>query len=183
MKILRWILIILAVLIMALLAFLWYMGVFATVKVTEQKVGPYMLVYEKYVGPYSNTGQILQKVYGALKKEGITTTKGFGIYLNNPNQTSPDKLESEIGCVLENKDLNRVGELKKKKFLVKKWEEQNCLVVELPIRNNLSYMIGPFKAYPELNKALNAKKYKMTGCLELYDMAAMKTFYIFAIAK
>jgi len=182
MKLLKWLLVIFLVLVVALLAFLAYLGVFSTPKVTEQQVGPYTLVYEDYIGPYSNTGQVLSKVYNALKKDGIVTLKGFGIYLNDPKTTTPDKLRSQIGCVLEENDLGRARVLRKK-YKIMTWKKTNCLVAEFPIRNNLSYMIGPLKVYPVMNKAMQAKGAKLEACLELYDLPAQKTLFIFKLAK
>lgn len=182
MKILKWILIVIVFLVLSLAAFLVYLGVFSTPQVTEQKVGPYTLVYEEYTGPYSNSGQVVGKVFNALKAEGIITVKGFGVYLDNPAVTASDKTRSYLGCVLEDRDLAKVSQLEKK-FKVMQWKPTDCLVAEFPIRNNLSYMIGPMKVYPELNKAMTAKGYKTGSCMELYDIPAMKIFYLFEIVK
>ena len=182
MKIIKWILIVIVLLIIALAAFLWYLGVFSTPKVVEQKIGPFTLVYEEYTGPYSGSGTVMARISRELKAEGISISRGFGIYLNNPNTTVPDQLKSDLGFILENKDLARVKDLKKK-FKVMKWEAKDCLVAEFPLRNDLSYMVGPMKAYPELNKAIKAGGYKMGGCLEIYDMPAMKILFVFEIIK
>lgn len=182
MKIIKWSLIVLVVLVLLAAAWLAYMGVFSTPKVTRQKIGPYTLVYEEYTGPYSDTGKVIKRVYDSCTAVGVVTSKGFGIYLNNPKMTEPDKLQSEIGCVLEEKDLDKAG-LLQKKFKVKVWPASDCLVAEFPIRNDLSYMIGPLKVYPELNKALAAEKAKLGAAMELYDVPAKKILYIFQIAK
>jgi hypothetical protein len=162
MKILKWFLVVLAVLVVI--------------------IGPYTLVYEEYTGPYSGTGKVIQRVYDGCTLEGVMTEKGFGIYLNDPKTTDPNKLRSEIGCVLEGKDLGKAWRLRRR-FKIKEWRGSDCLVAEFPIRNNLSYMIGPFKAYPELNKAMIARKAKLGACMELYDMPARKTLYIFQLKK
>jgi hypothetical protein len=182
MKIIKWFLIVLVALVLVIAAWLAYMGIFSTPKVTVQKIGPYTLVYEEYVGSYSNTGKVLQRVYDGCTLEGVKTEKGFGIYLNNPKMTDPSKLQSEIGCVLEAKDLGK-ARLLRRKFKVKVWQASDCLVAEFPIRNNLSYMIGPFKVYPELNKAMAARKAKLGACMELYDVPAKKTLFIFQLVK
>jgi hypothetical protein len=182
MKVLKWLLIVIVVLVLVVLGWLAYMGVFTTPKVSVQKIGPYTLVYEEYTGPYSGSGPVIGRVYSALKADGIETRKGFGIYLNDPKNTTPDQLRSLLGCVLEEKDLGKAGQLRKQ-FKVSRWAAADCLVAEFPIRNNLSYMIGPLKVYPALNKELNARGWKMGACLELYDMPAKKILFIFQIAK
>ncbi|HTY13918.1 MAG TPA: GyrI-like domain-containing protein [Candidatus Omnitrophota bacterium] len=182
MKILKWALIVIVVIVIALAVFLWYMGAFSAPKVTERKIGPFLLAYEEYTGPYSGIEAVMKRVDLALTAQGIKASRGFGIYLNDPNTTSPDQLRSELGYVIEEKDqalANKLG----KEIKLTKWAAKNCLVAEFPLRNNLSYMIGPMKAYPELSKAFKAKNYKMGGCMELYDMPAGKIFFIFEIAK
>jgi hypothetical protein len=182
MKILKWSLIILAVLIVALLGYLAYLGVFSALKVTEQKLGPYTLAYAEYMGPYSGSGPILTRVNNSLKQDGVECTKGFGIYFDDPKQVAADKLRSKLGCIIEAKDLAKFGKVSRK-YKIMKWPARDCLVTEFPIRSDLSYMIGPMKAYPELNKALKAKGYKMSTVMELYDMPAKKILYIMVIAK
>jgi hypothetical protein len=182
MKILKWSLIILAVLIIALLGYLAYLGVFSALKVTEQKIGPYTLAYAEYMGPYSGSGPILTQVNSSLKKDGIECLKGFGIYYDDPKQVAADKLRSKLGCIIDAKDLAKFSKVSRK-YKVMNWPARGCLVAEFPIRNNLSYMIGPMKAYPELNKALKEKGYKMGAVMELYDMPDKKILYIMVIAK
>lgn len=179
MKILKWLLIILAVLVAALLGYLAYLGAFSGLKVSEMKMGPYVLAYEDYMGPYSGIGPVLNRVGASLKEDGIESAKSFGIYLDNPKLVKADKLRSKLGFIIEAKDRSRVG----KKYKVMNWPAKNCLVTELPIRSDLSYMIGPMKAYPELNKALKEKGYKMGAAMEIYDMPAKKILYIMVIAK
>jgi hypothetical protein len=182
LKFLKWLVIVIVVLALIVVAWLAYMGFFAKLTVTEQQIGPYTLVYEEYVGPYSDTGKVIKRVYDGCKQEGVMTLKGFGIYLTSPKEVAWDKQRSEIGCVLEPQDLGKARKLAKK-FKIKVWPKSSCLVTEFPIKSDLSYMIGPMKAYPELNKAMAAKKAKLGYCMELYDMPAKKTLFIFQLAK
>lgn len=182
MKILKKLGITLVALIVIVVAWLAYMGVFISLKVSAQKIGPYTLVYEEYVGPYSDTGKVIKRVYDGCTQEGVVTLKGFGIYLSDPKTTDWNKARSEIGCVLEAKDLGKAKKLAKK-FKVKVWPVANCLVTDFPIKNDLSYMIGPMKAYPALNQALTAKKAQLATCLELYDLPAKKILFVFKLGK
>lgn len=182
LKFLKWLGLVIVALVLVVAAWLAYMGVFTTSQVTVQNIGPYTLVYEEYVGAYSDTGRVIQRVYDGCTLEGVKTEKGFGIYLTSPKETDWNKQRCQAGCVLEPQDLGKTRQLAKK-FKVKVWPKSQCLVTEFPIRNNLSYMIGPFKAYPALNKAMNERKLKLGTCMELYDMPAKKTFFIFQLAK
>ncbi|MCU0641345.1 MAG: hypothetical protein MUC35_04575 [Candidatus Margulisbacteria bacterium] len=182
LKFLKWLLIAILALALVIVVWLVYMGVFTKLTVTEREIGPYTLVYEEYVGPYSDTGRVIQRVYDGCTQEGVMTTKGFGIYLTSPKETAWDKSRSEIGCVLEPQDLGKARMLARK-FRLKVWPKTKCLVTEFPIKNNFSYMIGPMKAYPELNKAMETRKLKLGTCMELYDLPAKKTLFIFKVVR
>ncbi|MBI5699024.1 hypothetical protein HZC35_01775 [Candidatus Saganbacteria bacterium] len=179
MKILKWSLISLAILIVALLGYLAYLGAFSSLKVAEMKMGPYVLVFEDYMGPYSGIGPVLNRVNASLKEVGIESSKGFGIYLDDPKLVKADKLRSKLGFIIEAKDQSQVG----KRYKVMKWPAQNCLTAELPIRSNLSYMIGPLKAYPAFAQYAKEKGIKTSQAMEIYDMPARKIFFIMVIAK
>lgn len=139
------------------------------------------MVYQDYVGGYSTTGPVFTKVFAALAKEGISTTKGIGIYLDPPTVPA-EKQRSQIGCILEGKDLKKLNQLSKL-FKAKNIALRDSIVIEFPIRNTLSYMIGPMKAYPELSKVASAQKLKVNLVMEVYDMQAMKTLYIMQYNK
>jgi hypothetical protein len=50
-------------------------------------------------------------------------------------------------------------------------EKQKYLVAEFPIKNMLSYMLGPIKIYPAFSRYLKDKNIGVpTKGLELYDM-------------
>lgn len=178
-KIVWWIVIILLIVVLGVLA---YLGVFTGVKVSETKIGPLTIVYEPYVGDYKNTGKIFNKVYQDLLKAGVKATRSLGIYYDDPKVVLKEKLRSDCGVVLEKEALAKIAELQKK-FKIKKIAEQASVVVEFPMKNALSFMIGPSKAYPALGKFLTEKGYQMTSVMELYDMQAKKILYIMGFKK
>jgi hypothetical protein len=58
------------------------------------------------------------------------------------------------------------------------------MVVEFPLKNSLSYMIGPMKVYPVIAKYMKDKGYNNeVPMVELYDMMAKKIYYIANITK
>jgi len=180
MKILKWILIIAAVIVVLLVAFLAYLGAFSPMKAYEDKMGPYTIAYESFTGPYAKTGPVFEKVYNALKAEGIATTRGLGIYYDDPSKVPADKLRSDCGIVIEDKDRAKFSRVRRK-FKVKKVRKKDCVVVEFPIRNTLSYMIGPMKAYPALMKYAEQKGYDWGMSYELYDEPQGKVFFVMEI--
>jgi hypothetical protein len=181
-KILKWLLIVVALVVLLAAGFLTYLGFFSEMKVSESLMGPYTIAYESFTGPYAQTGPVFANVYTVLKTVGIKTTLGLGIYYDDPSKVAADKLRSDCGVVIEAKDLAKLKALQVK-FKVKRLGQNDCLVTEFPIRNTLSYMIGPMKAYPALMKAATAKGYQGIMTYELYDEGQGKISFVLVIAK
>lgn len=179
MKILKWALIVLVVLVLLAAGYLVYLGVFSSPKPYEAEMGPFTIAYESFTGPYAKTAPVFAKVYNALKEKGITARMGLGIYYDNPAQVPAEKLRSDCGVVLEKGDQVKL----KGKFKVKRLARASSVVVEFPVRSTLSYMIGPMKAYPALMKYAQEKNLKGTGTYELYDEANKKIFFVLTIGK
>ncbi|MBU0630724.1 MAG: GyrI-like domain-containing protein [Candidatus Margulisbacteria bacterium] len=183
MKILKIVLWVIALLAVALVIWVYYMGLFNKLEVTEREVGPYTLVYEDYIGPYQNTGAVVQAVYDRLAKDGIKPTDGFGIYLDDPSKVKQEKLRSQVGCVINENNLPLFYKVSDT-YKVINWKRGKVLATEFPIRNPLSYMFGPMKAYPELARYMKKKKItedQIGLCMEYYDMASNKIIFMFQV--
>jgi hypothetical protein len=153
-------------------------GLFYKPAVTEGVTGPYTLVYLEHTGDYAQTGKIQMDIYNSLIAEfGITTTKGFGIYLDDPKTVAKDKLRSEVGCILEGDNIKKAG-LVTSKFKVKTLEPKKSLIAEHPFSNPLSIIIGISKVYPLFSKHLGGKPSGYTYSMELYDVPGKKIIYI-----
>ncbi|MBU0574485.1 MAG: GyrI-like domain-containing protein, partial [Candidatus Margulisbacteria bacterium] len=150
MRLLKRLLILLIVLAVLFAGFLAYMGYFGTPQVTEQEMGPYTIAYESFVGPYAESGKVFDRLFKSLKTDGVEATRGFGIYYDDPAITPKDQLRSDCGIIIEEQNLKKLAQLKKK-YLFMTIPRQKYLVVEFPIKNMLSYMIGPMKAYPAMS--------------------------------
>ncbi|MBN1621779.1 MAG: hypothetical protein JW871_04230 [Endomicrobiales bacterium] len=169
--------------IIGLISFLFYMGVFSTPEVTEMETGPYTIVYEEFIGDYKKSGQVFERVGKAMEKEGIKTTRGFGIYFDDPKMVPADKLRSHCGLVIEGDNLKMVPELKKK-YNIQVIDKSNRIVIEFPIKNMLSYVIGPMKCYPAFSEYSKEKGYKVDSPgYELYDMQSKKILFMMDIEK
>jgi hypothetical protein len=156
------------------------MGMFDAPTVTEQELGPYTYVYEKFVGPYWESGKAFEKVGAALKADGITHEKGIGIYYDDPSKVAKEKLRSDCGFVLKDSDLAKLPELKKK-YAVAVMPKKMYMVVEFPKKNTLSYMLGPIRCYPALMRYAQDKGYKLAAPYELY--LKDKTLFVMEIVK
>ncbi|MFA4967921.1 MAG: hypothetical protein WC624_06895 [Candidatus Margulisiibacteriota bacterium] len=186
MKILKWVLTIVVVIVLALLAFLWYMGIFSSVKVTEREMGPFTIAYERYVGEYKDTGKAFMNVHSvmtSLSMEVSDKSDSLGIYYDDPAKVAKDKLKSDCGIVIAKKDMSKIWKLRSKGLKVMTLPKKMSVVAEFPIRNVMSYMIGPAKAYPVLMKYAVQKNYKAKMMYEFYDMKAGKILFTLVIAK
>lgn len=164
-----------AVLVLGGAGLLAYLGMFSTVAVVEKEMGPYTMVYESFVGPYAQSGQVFERLYKSLKADGIEAEDGIGIYYDDPRKVPANQLRSDCACVLTPDQVVKAQSLGPK-YRFKTIERSASLVVEFPIRNAMSYMIAPMKTYPALAQAAKAKGYTTGAPYEYYTMKAKQMF-------
>ncbi len=128
-------------------------------------------------GDYSQTPALQDKIYNALlKDENIATTKGFGIYYDDPKKVEKAKLRSEVGCIVEGLDSTAVATLSAK-YKVKTLPVTNCLVTEFPFKGKMSVLIGLLKVYPALEKYGKEHPMGDAPMMEIYDIPNKKITY------
>lgn len=164
------------------IGFLAYMGWFGPMPVAERAMGPYTLVYESFTGPYQETGPVFDRIYKQMQQEGIPATQGLGIYYDDPRRVPKDKLRSDCGVVLPADSLARTEELEAK-YTVKALEKKPSLVTEFPVRNSMSYLFGPMKAYPALMRYAARTGKKITMTYELYDESAKRIHFVAVLGE
>ncbi|MFH0977058.1 MAG: GyrI-like domain-containing protein [Spirochaetota bacterium] len=182
-KMLKVILLIIAVLFLGLVFFAGYMGFFTTVKIYEKEVGPYTYVFKEFKGDYKLTGPVFDEVYTNINKMGIKTECGIGVYFDDPKVTKTENLRSNCGVIIKQEDSGKIKDLP---AILKtgKLDKLKRIVAEFTIKNYLSYMIGPMKAYPALAKYAKENGYNDASVgYEIYDEKAGKIYYIMDIVK
>ena len=171
------VLIILAVLVVSLIAVYAYYGGFKKISFSIEKQGGEFIVYENLVGDYSQSPKVSDRVYYALlNDEKIETTKGIGIYYDNPKNVAKDKLRSEIGCIVENADSTTMARLSEK-YLVKTLPQSEFVVAEFPFKGKLSALFGIMTVYPALDKFCEEQGYAESPITEIYDVPNKKIIY------
>ena len=181
MKILKIVGVIVIGLILAIILFLVYMGMFSKLNVQVKEMGPYTMAFEKFMGPYSQTKGVFDNVYNKLKEKGFNSTQGIGIYYDDPSKVSAKELRSDCGSIIEEKDFTRLIELQGV-VEVQTIPESKALVTVIPIRNAMSYMVGPMKAYPALMKYAKVNKVELGAVsYEIYDMPNKIIYYVFQV--
>ncbi|QZY53781.1 GyrI-like domain-containing protein [Crassaminicella profunda] len=179
MSVLKIALVVIFLIIVAIVLFLNYLGLFSKIVIEEKEMGPYVLVYEDHKGDYKGTRKIQDNIYNILLNEyGIETFKGFGVYYDDPKKVSKEELRSIAGCILEEADYNNIEKLKENNLKVKETSKQQCIVVEFPFKNAFSVFIGIMKVYPEINKFVEKNGLKQKEIMEVYDVLAKKIIYI-----
>ena len=183
MKALKIILIIIGVLIVLIVGIYAYNGGFKKIEIRIEKQGGEIMVYETVSGDYMQTPEVTDRVYQSLlNDEKIETTKGIGIFYDDPSKVDKDKLRSEVGRVMENAD-NATIALLSEKYQVKIIPEQEYIVTEFPMEGFATIMIGIMKVYPALNKYCEKNGYRDSPIIEIYDNVNKKTVYRQEIIK
>lgn len=170
------------IIIVAIISLLLYLDAFSTIDIKKKEIGPYKLVYEKHKGSYNGIKEVQDKVYYSLLNDKITTTKGFGIYYDDPSKVATNELRSIGGCIVEQNDyetLNLLGN----KYNVLNYHSPENVYAEFSFKNPLSILVGIFKVYPEIKKIQEKKHYTPQPVMEIYDIPAKKIIYSVPIKK
>jgi multidrug efflux pump subunit AcrB len=132
------------VLVVAVIVFVWYMGVFQSIVIEEQDQGPFTLVYQEMTGnDMKQVGEITTKLDKLLTEHGITHRKPLDVFF-------PDN-KAEIGFAVENSSpsqLIALGEQTK----VREIPVQRYMVSHFPCHNKMSFIVGYMKVEPALKK-------------------------------
>jgi hypothetical protein len=182
MKILKITGIIAVVICIVVVSLLGYLGFFNKVSVFEKDSEKIVLIYEPFTGPYEKTKEAFLKVESYLKKEGLSSKKAAGIYYDNPAQVPSEKLRSECGFIINEKDYARLDALKGK-YNIRTIEKGSFLYAEFPYKNVLSFMIGPMKVYPAFSNKIKENNNIPTYSIEIYDETSGVIQYFMPVAK
>ncbi len=182
MKVLKIIGIILGIVILAFVIAYGYYGGFRKIEVVVEKHSEKIVVYEKMKGDYAQSGEVMNRIFETLKNEyHIETTQGIGFYYDNPKEVETADLRSEIGCIIDAADVDKLTPELEEKFEIKMLEEKDYPTVEFPYKGKISIIVGIIKAYPALTKYADKNDIGTNWySIEIYDMPNMKTYYLLA---
>ena len=175
--------IIIAVFVVLIISIYAYFGGFSKVSFKIENQGGETIVYENLSGDYSQSPKVSDKVYYfLLNDEKIETTKGVGIYYDNPKKVEKNKLRSEIGCIIDNADSVTLAKLAEK-YQVKTLPEGDYVVTEFPFKGKLSVLFGIMKVYPALEKFNKENVFLESPITEIYDVPNKKIVYRMEVKK
>jgi len=172
------------VILVLVLGGLWgYSGGLSKVEVMEEQVEPMVMAVKEHKGSYAKTKVPMDEIYKGLLDIGIEAKRGVGLYYDDPAEVEEDDLRSEVGSLIEGDDLQKIN-LVRERFEVKEVEQMKAMVVEFPIKTMLSYMIGPMKVYPEIERYWMEKGYEEAEYgIEIYDIEGKVIRYIMPIVE
>ena len=154
-----------------------YYGGFKTIAFKEETQGGETIVYEEMMGDYGQSPNVQNKIYYALlNDEKIETTKGIGIYYDNPKTVEKSQLRSEVGCIVEGLDSVAIAQLSEK-YNVKNLPVSNCVVTEFPHKGMMSIIVGIIKIYPALETYCKQHNLGDGPIVEIYDIQNKKIVY------
>jgi hypothetical protein len=184
-KIFKIFLVLLSVITLSVLGTLYYHDFFSSPQVVEKEMGPYTIVTKRFVGAYHKVGPTMDEVDSWLRENGVESTKGVGLYYDDPAETEEIELRSDVGNIVENVNEETLVKIRER-FEVKEIPKTESAVIEFPIKSPLSYMIAPIKSYPVLTQHWIEKGYVVTDSdvgIEIYDIPGRVTSYMFSIPQ
>ena len=148
-------------------------GLFSKIIISEKIVGPFEIVYKEHIGDYSKVGPTMDEIYYGLKDVGIQTTKGIGVYYDDPRLTERSELRSDVGSILEPNQIYDGYDFKQMMI-----EKGSAVVAEFPYKSKMSIIFGVIRVYPKLNKYIEDNEIQAGPIIEVYDLAGGKIQYI-----
>lgn len=155
-----------------------YYGGFKKVEFEITQSGGEILVYKSVTGDYSQTGKVSDEIYYQLIDDyKIETTKGFGIYYDNPREVAKEELRSDVGVILPEQHSDK-KEMLESEFKVEIFPAGDFVVTEFPYKGQLSVMIGVIRVYPALERFVKDNNLNpATPVMEIYDIPNKKITY------
>ena len=99
------------------------------------------------------------------------------VFITITQRSGKTKLRSEIGCIIEEKDLSKVADIKEN-LQIKTFPEKSYIIAEFPNKGKLSIIFGIIKVYSAMDKFVKEKGYKKEGAvMEIYDVPNKKIIY------
>lgn len=154
-----------------------YYGGFHDIKIETKIVGGEVVVYKKVTGDYKQTSSVTTEIYDYLLNNlKIETYKGIGIFYDNPKNVKKEDLKSEVGCIIEAKDVNKLNATNCK-YRIKQLPYSQSSVTEFPYKGGISILIGLNRVYPKMEKYIKMHNLPQNPVTEIYDVPNKKIRY------
>ena len=152
---------IVAIVIILLLVFAAYMGMFRRVQIAVSSQGPFTFVYRSMSGTnMSQVRQITTELSEVLREVGVTDARPLDVFY-------PDGA-AQIGFAVGDLTDEQTAALNSKAS-VREIPEQECITARFPWRNPLSFIVGYLKVDPALARHRAANSYRKVEAMALNE--------------
>jgi hypothetical protein len=164
-------------------------GILSPVKIEEKNSGEFYFLHKKMTGAYKNSKVGMDEIFNWTTEKGIKTTRGVGLYYDNPSTVAEADLRCNVGVIIEESDLTKLRALTDNPYHFDSWYDVPSVVVERKFKNPLMLITNIIKVYPKIGKYF-AENYPSQSenseggaAVEIYDMANKKHTFIMPIGK
>lgn len=160
-------------------ALLVFVGAFKPVLITESDWGPVRVVFKHHVGAYHKIVPVMEEVEAWARTSEEKCTLTFGEFQDDPKIVDEDRLNSNVGCLVEKEWLAGLPA----GFEYREKPRLHALIAEF----DGAPSIGPLKVYPKVKETAVSKNLKIAGpVIETYESLPgqkVKTRYYFPVEK
>lgn len=165
------IIVVLIFLVLTLLGFLSYCGLFAPIDIKAEKP-PFkelQVAYKFCRGSYKNSGALFTEVHSIAP-----SLKCIGVYYDDPNEVEPLRLRYLVGVVLNDTDQPAAKEVKEQLeaegFKTASFPAvDHAVTTVFPFRGSVSVMIAMARVYPKLREYIKEKLLCARPMMEIYE--------------
>lgn len=148
-----------------------------TLSVTEQEVGPYMMVYVPFTGKSINVRHSVDVVKTALSGKNIEYINAVWIFEYWYNSGKITLLEKNWGSVIDVKNLPKLDKTSSiyhiKQLLI--WYKP---VIIFPYKSSFSYTVWHIRSIAKLHKYIQSKAYTNASIIEIFNKEQSTIYYI-----
>ncbi|KAH9383293.1 hypothetical protein HPB48_024413 [Haemaphysalis longicornis] len=165
------IIVVLILLVLTLLGFLSYCGLFAPIDIKAEKP-PFkelQVAYKFCRGSYKNSGALFTEVHSIAP-----SLKCIGVYYDDPNEVEPLRLRYLVGVVLNDTDQPAAPAVKEQLeaegFKTARFPAvDHAVTTVFPFRGSVSVMIAMARVYPKLREYIKEKLLCARPLMEIYE--------------
>lgn len=141
------ILLITVIIIIALLGFLSYEGMWASANIEKSEEGGYLMIGMEHRGAYYKISNTMKRLEKEVTEAGIENPSFAGIYYDDPDKVAEDSLRS-FAAVIINNPADSAKLVSMKGYKVVYVERGNALICDMKTQGMVSTIIAVNKAYP-----------------------------------
>lgn len=152
----------------------FHLGLFEPVQISQENREAFRIFFRSHTGAYFEIASIIDDVERIARDHGISCSRTFGEYLDDPKIVDQDRLRSRGGCIVDERDSLPSGleqdEIKSDRYVVAHFSG--------------SPAVGPWKVYPRVFEFMNSSKLEASGpTIEIYTLKSnsIATEYLFPV--